>query len=350
MSSIETIEIAGPRGLRAAVLSYGGRLQRLDVPDRDGEIDSVVLGHADPESYRRDAVFLGALIGRYANRIAGARLSLDGRTYDLPANDGANHLHGGPEGFHHRPWEVVTREPHAVTLRLISPDGDQGYPGGLAVEARYAFVEPGALDIVFTARCDAPTVVNLTHHAYFNLAGQRRGGSIGDHLLMLAASRYTPVDAGSIPLGPLTDVAGSPFDFRTPHRIGDRWDSDHPQVAQAGGYDHNYVVDSPAGTLRRVATLYDPHSGRVLDLSSTAPGLQFYSGNALASDEPGLGGTPYRARQGLCLEPQLFPDSPNRPDYPSARIAPGEVYRHHIRFAFRTAMDAESAFAGPMLA
>ncbi|HEU4960075.1 MAG TPA: aldose epimerase family protein [Sphingomonas sp.] len=345
MSAIRTVAIAGPGGARARVLSYGARLQAFEVPDRDGALDSIVLGYPDPESYRRDTAFIGGVIGRYANRIAGARFVLDGRMIAMPANDGANHLHGGLEGFDRRDWTITDADSRSVRLGLVSEDGDQGYPGRLAVTALYAFDDDDALTITLEAATDAPTIVNLSHHAYFNLAGQRRGGSIAGHWLRIAASCFTPTDAEAIPTGEVRDVTGTAFDFRTPHRVGARWSSDDRQLVQAGGYDHNYVIDGREGAFRRIATLYDPGSGRLLDLSSTAPGLQFYSGNALSSGDPGLGGRAYAAREGLCLEPQHFPDSPNRPAFPSARLAPGEVYRHQIRLAPGTAGTAEAAFA-----
>lgn len=344
MSPIETVAIAAHNGATARVLTYGARLQSLDVADRDGAFDSVVLGFPDTESYRRDAAFIGGVIGRYANRIAGGRFVIDGRTIALPCNDGAHHLHGGAGGFDRRAWSVTDADDRSVTLSLTSEDGDQGYPGRLTVTARYAFDARGALHIDLTATTDAPTIVNLTHHAYFNLAGQRRGGSIGDHWLRIAARRYTPVDDGGIPTGVLADTAGTPFDFRAPHRIGDRWDADDPQLTQSGGYDHNFAID--VSDAPPVATLFDPGSGRVLDLSSDQPGLQFYSGNTLSSADPGLGGAPYRPRVGLCLEPQRFPDGPNRPDFPSARLDPDQVYRHRITFNWRIADSVEAAFPG----
>ena len=344
MNTIETIEIAAPTGARAHVLSYGARLQSLTAPDRDGAFDTVVLGFPDPQAYRRDTAFIGGVIGRYANRIAGSRFRFDGREVVLPANDGANHLHGGPDGFDKRDWRIADADARSVMLELVSEDGDQGYPGRLSVSARYAFEDDGALAIELTATADAPTIVNLTHHAYFNLAGQRHGGSIGDHWLRLAADRFTPVDAAAIPIGEIRTVAGTPFDFRIPHRIADRWAIDDSQIALMHGYDHNMVVDLPAGAVRQVATLFDPLSGRVLDLATGAPGLQFYSGNALASADVGFQGRPYAARQGLCLEPQVFPDSPNRPDFPSAWLDPDTTYRQQIRLGFRTANDPAEAF------
>lgn len=342
--SIEIVEITAPTGARARVLSYGARLQSLTAPDRDGAFDTIVLGFPDPEAYRRDTAFIGGVIGRYANRIAGSRFPFDGREVVLPANDGPSHLHGGPGGFDKRDWRIADTDARSVTLKLVSEDGDQGYPGRLSVSARYAFEDDGALAIDLTAMSDAPTIVNLTHHAYFNLAGQRRGGSIGDHRLRLAADCFTPVDAAAIPTGEIRAVAGTPFDFRNPHRIANRWAVNDSQIALMHGYDHNMVLSPSAGALRQVATLFDPLSGRVLDLATAALGLQFYSGNALGSTDLGFHGSRYAAREGLCLEPQVFPDSPNRPGFPSARLDPDTVYRQQIRLGFRKAGDLAEAF------
>jgi len=344
LSEIETIEITAPTGARARVLTYGARLQSLTAPDRHGAFDTIVLGFPDPEAYRRDTAFIGGVIGRYANRIADGHFSLDGREVVLLANDGANHLHGGPGGFDKRDWRIAGADSRSVTLTLVSEDGDQGYPGCLSVSARYAFESDGALSIDLTATTDASTIVNLTHHAYFNLAGQRRGGSIGDHWLRLAADRFTPVDAAAIPTGEIRGATGTPFDFASPHRIGERWAADDPQIAMMAGYDHNMVLVPSAGAVRLVATLFDPPSGRVLDLMTGAPGLQFYSGNALASPDIGFHGSRYAAREGLCLEPQFFPDSPNRPGFPSAGLDPDIVYHQEIRLRFRTARDLNEAF------
>lgn len=339
-----SIEITAPNGSRARILPFGARLQSLCVPDRDGRLGEVVLGYPDPQSYVRDTAYIGGIVGRYANRIASGRFTLDGRIIDLPRNDGANHLHGGPVGFDRRDWQTADRDAHSVTLTLRSEDGDQGYPGALDVVARYAFDDASALTLDLSATADAPTIVNLTHHAYWNLAGPSADETVGDHVLTIPASRFTPVTADAIPTGALDDVTGTAFDLRQPRRVGDAWTSDAPQLVQFGGYDHNFAIDSAPGALREVARLFEPVSGRVLTLSSTAPGVQFYTGNGLASIDPGHAGVPYRARQGLCLEPQAFPDSPNRSTFPSARIDPGQSYRHQIRFAFTTASSAEATF------
>ncbi|WP_256923958.1 aldose epimerase family protein [Sphingomonas sp. IBVSS2] len=342
---IETVAIArGP--YRAELITLGAALRRLEVPDRHGTPANVVLGFADLEDYRGPPRFHGAVTGRYANRIAGARFTLDGAEHRIAANDGANSLHAGPLGLDQQFWEVVARSEASASFRHVSPAGHNGFPGRLTVEAHYA-IEADGLGLRLTAFTDAPTVVNLTHHAYFNLAGEASGASgatILDHLLRIPASRTTPIDAGLIPTGMLADVAGTPFDFRMPRRIGTGIDADDEQLRHGQGYDHNFVIDAASGALRRVATLFDPGSGRVLDLHSGEPGLQFYSGNHLAGGAPGTSGQAYAARAGLCLEPQKFPDSPNRPDFPSARLDPGALYRHDIAFRFRTANTRDEAF------
>lgn len=339
--TIETVTIArGP--YRAEFLALGAALRVLEVPGRDGSTN-VVLGFADLDDYRGPPRFYGAAIGRYANRIGAARFGLDGAEYRLAANDGANSLHSGPRGFDQQFWEVATRTGESVTFRHLSPAGFNGFPGNLRTEVRYTIAEDG-LAIALTANTDAPTIVNLTHHGYFNLAGEASGASILDHWLQIPASRTTPVDAALIPTGELRSVAATPFDFRSPKPIGRDIGMEDAQLGFGQGYDHNFVLDGAHGALRRVAILFDPGSGRVMEVHSTEPGLQFYSGNHLAGGAPGTSGRVYAARDGLCLEPQKFPDSPNRPEFPSARLDPGETYRHDIALRFRVAEDVEEAF------
>jgi aldose 1-epimerase len=339
---IETVAIArGP--YRAELITLGASLRVLQVPDRGGARANVVLGFADLDDYRGPPRFYGAVTGRYANRIGGARFMLDGAEHTITANDGANSLHSGPQGLDQQPWDVVALTEDAVTFRHVSPAGHNGFPGTLTVEARYRMEEDG-LAIVLIATTDTPTVVNLTNHAYFNLAGEASGADVLDHLLQIPAHWTTSVDNGLIPTGALADVAGTPFDFRTPKRVGDDIEAADEQLRIGQGYDHNFVVDGAESVVRRVATLFDPASGRVLDLHSSEPGLQFYSGNHLAGGAPGTSGRVYAARQGLCLEPQKFPDSPNQPGFPPARLDPGQVYRHNIAFRFRTAENVEAAF------
>jgi len=324
-------------GLAARILTLGAILQRLKVPDRDGRIANVTLGCDDEAGYLAQSTYLGAVIGRYANRIAGGAFTLDGVRYQLPLNNGPNNLHGGPDGFDRATWTLVERDAHSATLSLVSPAGENGFPGILSAQIVYT-LEADGLSIALSATTDAPTLANLTHHAYWNLAGAGSGVPVTDHWLQIPASRYTPVDATQIPTGELAPVAGTPFDFRTPKLIGRDIDVDDEQLRLGQGYDHNLVIDGADGSFRRVATLYDPGSGRVLDLYSTAPGLQFYTGNHLA------GGSSWPARSGMALEPQFFPDSPNQPGFPSARLDPGARYVHNLAFRFRTATSLESAF------
>lgn len=340
---IEMIEIR--RGAyRAELLNLGATLRRLEVPARDGSIANVTLGYRDLEEYRGHPRFYGAVAGRYANRIAGARFSLDGTEYRLPANSGGvNNLHSGPLGFDQQFWTLKHHDAHSAVFALHNSAGYNGFPGNLSVETRYTLEEDG-LYISFTATTDAATVINLTNHAYFNLAGEGQG-TILDHLLQIPASRITPVDATQIPTGQYQDVTGTPFDFRTPKPVGRDIALEDVQLKIGRGYDHNFVPDVPGGKRRRVATLFEPGSGRVLDVESTAPGVQLYTGNHLAGGAPGTGGVTYEARGGLCLEPQNFPDAPNQPNFPSARLDPDRSYQHDIAFRFRVAANAEAAFS-----
>ena len=326
-------------GVRLRVLSYGGIVQALEVPDRHGRRANVSLGFADLDSYVADSPYFGALIGRYGNRIARGRFTLDGTEYQVPVNDGPNSLHGGDQGFDKRVWDVAPlRRDGAVGLRLhrVSPDGEMGYPGTLRVQVDYLLTEDGAFRIDYEATTDAPTVVNLTNHTYFNLAGEGAGG-VEDHVLEVAASRYTPVDDTLIPTGELAPVAGTPFDFRRPKPIGRDLRANHPQVLRAQGYDHNLVLDK--GVTARpepVITVYEPTSGRTMRVATTEPGVQFYSGNFLTGTFAGTSGRVYRQADGFCLETQHFPDSPNQPDFPSTVLRPGETYRSSTVYAFGT--------------
>ncbi|MFJ3652221.1 aldose epimerase family protein [Streptomyces nigra] len=300
-------------GVRVRVLSYGGIVQSLEVPDRDGRTADVVLGFADLDGYvTHPGPYLGALIGRYANRIAGGRFPLDGVTYALDPNTPPNSLHGGARGFDKRVWDVAPVE-HGLRLTRVSPHGEEGFPGRLGVTATYTLEDGGALRFVYEAVTDAPTVVNLTNHSYFNLAGAGSGDA-GGHELRLDASRFTPVDADLIPTGVLEDVTGTRFDFRQARKVG-------------SGYDHNFALDKGVTKdAREVAELYDPSSGRVLTVSTTEPGLQLYTADQIEE--------PFSPGDGVALETQHFPDSPNRPDFPSTVLRPGEVYRSETVYAF----------------
>ncbi|MGW5033172.1 aldose epimerase family protein [Streptomyces nigra] len=300
-------------GVRVRVLSYGGIVQSLEVPDRDGRTADVVLGFADLDGYvTHPGPYLGALIGRYANRIAGGRFPLDGVTYALDPNTPPNSLHGGARGFDKRVWDVAPVE-HGLRLTRVSPHGEEGFPGRLEVTATYTLEDGGALRFVYEAVTDAPTVVNLTNHSYFNLAGAGSGDA-GGHELRLDASRFTPVDADLIPTGVLEDVTGTRFDFRQARKVG-------------SGYDHNFALDKGVTKdAREVAELYDASSGRVLTVSTTEPGLQLYTADQIEE--------PFSPGDGVALETQHFPDSPNRPDFPSTVLRPGEVYRSETVYAF----------------
>lgn len=327
-------------GLRLCALSYGGIVQSLDVPDRLGRRVNVSLGFADLASYVADSPYFGALIGRYGNRIAKGQFTLDGKHHRLPVNDGPNSLHGGKKGFDKHVWHV---EPFArdngecgLTLTRTSPDGEQGYPGTLHVRVDYALTAQGDFRLDYEAVTDAPTVVNLTNHNYFNLAGEGSGDIYG-HELTLVASRCTPVDKTLIPTGELADVAGTPLDFRRPKPIGRDLRRPHRQILYGLGYDLNYVLDK--GSTRHpehAATVVEPRSGRTMRVATTHPGVQFYSGNQLESSYAGTSGVVYRQGDGFAMETQHFPDSPNQPDFPSTVLRPGETYHHSTVYSFDT--------------
>ncbi|MER5181279.1 aldose epimerase family protein [Streptomyces sp. NPDC002896] len=301
-------------GVRVRVLTYGGIVQSAEVPDRDGRSAQVALALPDLQGYLENpGPYFGALVGRYANRIANGRFALDGDIYHLAQNNGPNSLHGGEEGFDRRVWDAEPME-HGVRLSRVSPHGEEGFPGRLEVSATYSLDESGALRIAYEAVTDAPTVVNLTNHSYWNLADAGSAAAAA-HEVQIAASRYTPVDADLIPTGELSDVEGTRFDFRAPRKVG-------------GGYDHNFVLDKGVTSAsEQVAELYDPASGRVLTVATTEPGLQLYTADHLDGD-------PYAPGAGVALETQHFPDSPNRPEFPSTVLRPGEVFRSETVFGF----------------
>lgn len=337
---VELIRLAGERGFEARIITYGAALHGLMVPDRHGSLADVLLGEGDLAAYEANRRYFGVTVGRYANRIAGAAFTLDGRHHRLAANNGPNALHGGVSGFDRHVWLVAalgTAPVPFVKLSRLSPDGEEGYPGNLEVEVTYAVTGGTELSISFTATTDRPTPVSLTNHAFFNLAGEG-GGDILGHLLTIAAGHYLPVDAGSIPLGAPAPVAGTPFDFCEPRRVGARIREGHAQLHLGRGYDHNYCLarEQPAEP-RFAARLEEPGSGRVLDLFTDQPGLQFYSGNFLDGTAAGKSGRLYRQSDALCLEPQAWPDTPNRPDHPSARLDVGKTYRHTSIYRFSVA-------------
>jgi aldose 1-epimerase len=337
--------LAAASGVRVDVTDYGGIVVRVLVPDRTGRLADVALGFPSVERYVPNPAYLGAIVGRVANRIARGRFTLDGRTYVLATNDAPGgvpcHLHGGVRGFDQAVWaaEQTTRGGRpALRLRHTSPDGDEGYPGTLEVEVVYALTADGALRVDYAATTDRATPVALTNHTYWNLRGEGDADVLA-HVLTLQASRYTPVDVGLIPTGALAAVAGTPFDFTTPHAIGARVDADDPQLRFAGGYDHNFVLDGPwdgSDGFALAARVHEPASGRVLEVRTTEPGVQLYSGNFLDGSLVGKSGRGYGRRSALCLETQHFPDSPNHPGFPSIVLRPGRPLRSTTVFRFST--------------
>ncbi|OAS13509.1 aldose epimerase family protein [Methylobacterium platani] len=329
-------------GLTARVLTWGALLRTLDVPDRAGTPADVVLGYADLAGYLKAPNYFGVSVGRYANRIRDGRFRLDGKDYALARNDGPNALHGGREGFDKRLWTIAGVEQGAapsVTLRYVSPDGEEGYPGTLTASVTYALDAAGTLTVDYRATTDKPTIVNLTNHSFFNLAGEGSGRTILDHVLTIPAERYTPVDATLIPTGEIAPVAGTPFDFRKPEPIGARIrDGRDPQIPRGRGYDHNFVLtNAPTADAHLVARVEDPASGRVMEVASNQPGVQFYAGNFLDATAVGKSGLSYRQSDALALEPQVFPDTPNQPAFGTARLDPGATYRNLITYRFSAA-------------
>lgn len=336
--AVEAIVLTNAQGMQVRILSLGATIQSVLVPDRHGAFADVALGYADAASYCSDPHYFGATIGRVANRIAGGRFELDGRAHQLTCNDGPNSLHGGEQGFDSRCWsieELRTGERPGVGLRLVSPDGDQGYPGTLTVTADFMLAPDNWLAIDYRATTDRSTVVNLTNHAYWNLQGDGMAEGALGHLLQVPADAILPIDALAIPTGEVVPVEGTPFDFRNARPLRERIAADHPQIAAGKGYDHTWVLGSGSG-LRMAARLYDPVSGRVLELLTDKPGVQVYSGNFLGGPGSGKSGRVYRPGDGIALEPQDFPDSPNQPHFGSIRLDPGETYRHRIEFRFGT--------------
>lgn len=318
--------------------TYGGIIVALHVPDRHGRLDDVVLGHDDLRGYVEHSPYFGAIVGRVANRIAHGRLTVDGTRYQLSRNEGDHHLHGGAVGFDRAVWEAelsTTDDCARAVLTHVSPDGDQGYPGTLHATVTYTLGAAADLMVEYSATADRTTAVNLTQHSYFNLAGARSGADVLEHELRIHAEHYTPVDASRLPTGDLAPVADTPFDFRSRRRIGALIDADHPQLRVAGGYDHNFVL-APTSTrsLAHAVHLAEPVGGRTLDIFTTEPGLQFYSGNFLNGTIRGKSGGVYGHRSGLCLETQHFPDAPHHAHFPSVLLRPGEEYRTRTLFRF----------------
>lgn len=336
--------LSNTSGTVVRFIPLGGVITAIEVADRSGTRDNVVLGFRDVDAYRDQRIFLGAIVGRYANRIAGARFTLDGIDHRLAPTDGTTSVHGGRRGFDKALWSVEPEGPSAATLRHVSPDGDEGFPGTLAVAVRYALSEKDELRFDYTAVTDRPTIVNLTNHSYFNLAGGGAGDVLG-HVLQVRAGHYTPADPLLIPTGEIAPVAGTPFDFRRPTAIGARIRMPHPQMIAGRGYDLNYVIDRDgADDLVLAARLYDPASGRRMEVLTTEPGLQLYTGNLLDGTITGSGGRLYRQSDGVCLETHHYPDSPNKPGFPSVVLRPGAVYRTSTVYRFSAVAAGEAPF------
>ncbi|MGY2736252.1 aldose epimerase family protein [Sphingomonas sp. UYP23] len=341
-SPVEVVTLTNSHGMRARILSYGAILQGVDVPDRDGKLADVTLGYADMQGYLAAPNYFGATVGRYANRIKAGRFTLDGKGYTLALNNKTNALHGGVKGFDKRPWRIVEvasgATPH-VTLAYTSADGEEGYPGELQVTATYSLNDANELTVDYRATTNKPTVVNITNHSFFNLGGEAAQRSIYDAVLTIPADATTPVDATLIPTGSFRPVAGTPFDFRKPMVIGSRIrDARDPQIVFGQGYDENYVLArTVSATPRLAARVSDPVSGRTMEVLSNQPGVQLYTGNFLDGTAVGKSGHAYRQGDGIALEPQVFPDTPNQPTLGSARLDPGQTYRNVIVYRFSVA-------------
>jgi aldose 1-epimerase len=334
---VDAYTLTNTHGMTAQIITYGGIVTSLKVPDRAGTMANVVLGYPQIDGYVTDTAYFGAIIGRYGNRIAEGRFTLNGATYSLPTNDKPNSLHGGSKGFNKRIWQAMearSPEGQGLTLSYTSPDGEEGYPGTLSVQVTYRLTEQNELRIDYSAKTDKATVVNLTNHSYFNLSGEGTDDILA-HQLEIMADRYTPVDATLIPTGELAPVAGTPFDFTKPKTIGANIRDGHPQIVIGRGYDHNFVLQrSTEGSPALAARVREPRTGRVMEVYTTEPGVQFYSGNFLNGTSVGTGGYTYRQGDGFCLETQHFPDSPNKPPFPSTVLQPGAEYKTTTIYRF----------------
>ena len=338
---VAAVTLANGRGVSARVIAYGASLQSVVMPDRQGRRADVALGYRDIADYVAKPQYFGSTVGRFANRLAAGRFVLDGKTYQTPVNNGKNALHGGTVGFDKVLWSVVDVKSGpvaSVTLRYVSPDGDQGYPGTMTVEATYSLDEANALTIRYTATTDKRTIANITNHAYWNLSGEGSANGAMGHVVTIPAQSYLPTDEGSIPTGEARPVAGTVFDFRTPRAVGDRVrDASDTQLVYARGYDHNWVIGRRVTADQHLmARVYDPASGRGFELWSNQPGLQFYSGNFLDGTSSGKAGRIYREGDAIVMEPQVFPDSPNQKGFPSAELSPGQTYENVMTYRLTT--------------
>lgn len=333
--AVDIYTLKNKNGLTAVITNYGGRIVSLMVPDKDGKLTDVVLGYQKLDGYQKEGdPFFGALIGRYGNRIAKGKFTLDGKEYQLAVNNGQNALHGGPTGFHKRVWDAKRITENSLELTYVSADGEEGYPGNLTVKVLYTLTDDNSLKIDYAATTDKTTVQNLTNHAYFNLNGEG-SSTINDHILMIDADKFTPVDTTLIPTGELKDVAGTPFDFRKAVAIGSRVDADDEQIKAGPGYDHNFVLNKKGNALTLAATVTGPVTGITMDVLTTEPGIQFYGGNFLdGKTNDGKGAKSYPRRSAFCLETQHFPDSPNQKTFPSTVLKPGETYKSTTVYKF----------------
>lgn len=336
-AAVDVYTLKNANGLEVKAIGYGARITSLKAPDRNGAFADVVLGFDNLDGYLQENPYFGSIVGRYGNRIGKAQFTLDGKKYTLAKNNGPNHLHGGVKGFDKLPWKVSPVEgQNALAFDLVSADGDEGYPGTLTMKVTYTLTDANELIVDYHATTDKPTPVNLTQHSYFNLAGHNSGEILG-HELTINADRYTPVDATLIPTGELAPVEGTPFDFRKSTAIGARINNDHPQLKAGKGYDHNWVLNRSGAGVQLAARVVEPKSGRTLDVTTEEPGMQFYAGNFLDGTLKGKGGHVYPFRGGFCLETQKYPDSPNKPNFPSSILRPGETYKTRTVFKFGVA-------------
>ncbi len=335
---IKLFTLRNVKGTEIEIINYGAIVRALRVHDRNGELADVVLGYDTIGDYIDDNSYFGATVGRMGNRIADGRFNLNGEEYELAQNDNGNHLHGGIKGFNKQVWTPMITEENGIpvlTLSFLSVDGEEGYPGNLSIKVAYSLTQENELKIEYEATTDQPTILNPTHHSYFNLAGAGQGDILG-HELWINADRFTPVREGLIPTGELRDVTGTPMDFRNPTKIGARINDRNNQLNLGLGYDHNWVLNDWDGSLQLVVSLHEPVSGRFMEVLTTEPGMQFYSGNFLDGSISGKGGKVYDYRSALCLEADHFPDSPNQPEFPSVRLNPGEKYKQTTIYRFST--------------
>ena len=335
-NTFQTFTLSNAAGMKVTITPIGGHIMSIQLPDKNGGLTDVVLGYDSAKEYIGGKGFYGSTVGRYGNRIAKGKFTLNGKEYQLSVNNNENTLHGGPGGFHNVKWtgqEIATYEGKGVELTYLSKDGEEGYPGNLNVKVVFSLTDSNQLKIQYEATTDKPTVVNLTNHSYFNLSGEG-SGDILNHEIAINADKFLPVDKGLIPTGELRPVKGTPFDFLQPHKIGERINADEEQVKTGLGYDHCFVLNKKSGNeLSLAAKVSDPASGRMMEVWTTEPGVQFYTGNFLKGD-PGKGGKPYNYRGALCLETQHFPDSPNQPSFPTTVLKPGETYHSTTIYKF----------------